>query len=145
VYINIQLVLTTYICWLWWKSIFGWKSQQIIKQYDDEIIYVYIHKLSCKIRRVWWKSKTFVRNQVIKYCFKIKRLYNTVIVLNWLFLPSDVLHCDYYSVFTGIGKYQVKKKTDKYILNILEHNHLQNTMFILLRIFIQEQNYISSI
>jgi hypothetical protein len=38
----------------------------------------------------------------------------------------------------------VKNKTDKYILNILEHNHLQNTMFTLLRIFIQEQNYISS-
>ena len=88
---------------MWWKSIFGWKSQQIIKQYDDD-----------------------VSN------------------MNWLFLPSDVLHCDYFSVFTGASKYQVKNKTDKYILNIFEHNHLQNTMFTLLRIFIQEQNYISS-
>jgi hypothetical protein len=40
------------------------------------------------------------------------------------FLPSDVLHCDYISVFTGQSKYQVNNKTDKYILNILEHNHL---------------------
>jgi hypothetical protein len=65
---------------LWRKSIFGWKSQQIIKQYDDD-----------------------VNN------------------MNWLFLPSDVLHCDYFSVFTGESKYQVNNKTDKYIINILEH------------------------
>ena len=89
---------------MWWKSIFCWKSQQIIKQYDDDVHNIY-----------------------------------------WLFLPSDVLHCDYFSVFTGQSKYQVKNKTDKYILNILEHNHLQNTMFTLLRILIPEQNYISSI
>jgi hypothetical protein len=69
---------------LWWKSIFGWKSQQIIKQYDDD-----------------------VNN------------------MNWLFLPSDVLHCDYFSVFTGNRKYQVNNKTDKYIINILEHKHIQ--------------------
>jgi hypothetical protein len=85
-------------------SIFGWKSQQIIKQYDDD-----------------------VNN------------------MNWLFLPSDVLHCDYFSVFTGESKYQVNNKTDKYIINILEHKHIQNTMFTLLQIFIQEQNYICSI
>jgi hypothetical protein len=89
---------------LWRKSIFGWKSQQIIKQYDDD-----------------------VNN------------------MNWLFLPSDVLHCDYFSVFTGESKYQVNNKTDKYIINILEHKHIQNTMFTLLQIFIQEQNYICSI
>ena len=89
---------------MWWKSIFGWKSQQIIKQYDDD-----------------------VNN------------------MNWLFLPSDVLHCDYFSVFTGESKYQVNNKTDKYIINILEHKHIQNTMFTLLQIFIQEQNYICSI
>jgi hypothetical protein len=86
-------------------SISGWKSQQIIKQYDDDVHNIY-----------------------------------------WLFLPSDVLHCDYFSVFTGeYCKYQVNNKTDKYILNILEHDHLQNTMFTLLRIFIQEQDYISRI
>ena len=89
---------------MWRKSIFGWKSQQIIKQYDDD-----------------------VNN------------------MNWLFLPSDVLHCDYFSVFTGESKYQVNNKTDKYIINILEHKHIQNTMFTLLQIFIQEQNYICSI
>jgi hypothetical protein len=38
----------------------------------------------------------------------------------------------------GECKYQVKNKTDKYILNILEHNHLQNTMLTLLQIFLQE-------
>jgi hypothetical protein len=32
-------------------------------------------------------------------------------------------------------------KTDKYILNILEHNNLQNTMFTLLWILIQERKY----
>ena len=89
---------------MWWKSIFGWKSQQIIKQYDDDV------------------------NKI-----------------NWLFLPSDVLHCDSYYVFTGLSKYQVKNKTDKYILNILEHKQIQNTMLTLLQIFIQEQDYISSI
>jgi hypothetical protein len=36
-------------------------------------------------------------------------------------------------------------KTDKYILNIIEHNHLQNTMFTLLQIFIQDQHDINSI
>jgi hypothetical protein len=30
----------------------------------------------------------------------------------------------------------VNNKTDKYIQNILEHNHLQNTMFTLLNIFL---------
>jgi hypothetical protein len=73
---------------LWWKSIVGWRSQHIIKQYDDD-----------------------VNN------------------MNWLFLSSDDLHCVIkFFVFTGICKYQVKNKTDKYILDILEHNHLQNTV-----------------
>jgi len=45
-----------------------------------------------------------------------------------IFLPSDGLHCDSFSVFTGQCKYQVNNKTDKYILDILEHNHLQNTI-----------------
>jgi hypothetical protein len=31
------------------------------------------------------------------------------------------------------------------MLNILEHNHLQNTMFTLLQIFIQEQHDIDNI
>jgi hypothetical protein len=47
-----------------------------------EMIYMYIHKLNYKIRRVWWKNKVFVRNQVINYHFKMIRLYDTVIVLN---------------------------------------------------------------
>ena len=37
----------------------------------------------------------------------------------------------------------MNNKTDKYILNILEHNHLQNTMFTLLQICIQEQHDIN--
>ena len=41
-------------------------------------------------------------------------------------------------------KYQVNNKTDKYIINILEHHHEQNTMFTLLQIFIQEQHDINS-
>ena len=44
-----------------------------------------------------------------------------------------------------MSKYQEKNKTDKYILNILEHNHLQNTMFTLLHIFMQELHDINSI
>ena len=39
----------------------------------------------------------------------------------------------------------MNNKTDKYILNITEHNHLQNTMLTLLQIFIQEQHGIDSI
>jgi hypothetical protein len=34
----------------------------------------------------------------------------------------------------------MNNKTDKYILNIIEHNHLQNTMFTVLQICIQEQH-----
>jgi ssRNA-specific RNase YbeY (16S rRNA maturation enzyme) len=37
----------------------------------------------------------------------------------------------------------VNNKTDKYILNILEHNNLQNTMFTLVYILIQEQHDIN--
>ena len=37
----------------------------------------------------------------------------------------------------------MNNKTDKYILNILEHNHLQNAMFTLLQICIQEQHDIN--
>jgi hypothetical protein len=51
-----------------------------------------------------------------------------------------------FSAFTGNHcKYQVNNKTDKYILHILEHNHLQNTMLTLLQIFIEEQHDIDSI
>ena len=50
-------------------------------------------------------------------------------------------------IYTGISKYQVNNKTDKYILHILEHNHLQNnlqnTMFTLVYILIQEQHNIN--
>jgi hypothetical protein len=44
---------------------------------------------------------------------------------------------------TGNRKYQVNNKTDKYILNILEHSNLQNTMLTLLQICIQEQHDIN--
>ena len=37
----------------------------------------------------------------------------------------------------------MNNKTDKYILNILEHSNLQNTMLTLLQIFIQEQHDIN--
>jgi hypothetical protein len=37
----------------------------------------------------------------------------------------------------------VNNKTDKYILNILEHNNLQHTMFTLVLILIQEQHDIN--
>jgi hypothetical protein len=41
--------------------------------------------------------------------------------LQWWFALFDS-----FSVFTGMCKYQVKNKTDKYILYILEYNQLQN-------------------
>ena len=47
-----------------------------------EMIYMYIHKLNYKIRRLRWKSNVFVRNQVIKYVLNMIRLDNTVIVLD---------------------------------------------------------------
>jgi ssRNA-specific RNase YbeY (16S rRNA maturation enzyme) len=47
------------------------------------------------------------------------------------------------SLHTGNCKYQVNNKTNKYILNILEHSNLQNTMLTLLQIFIQEQHDIN--
>ena len=34
-----------------------------------DMISMYIHTLNYKIRRIWWKSDGFVRNQVIKYRF----------------------------------------------------------------------------
>ena len=37
----------------------------------------------------------------------------------------------------------MNNKTDKYILNILEHSNLQNTMLTLLQICIQEQHDIN--
>jgi hypothetical protein len=64
---------------------------------------------------IWW------------WCTQHKLIIST----KWWFALYDS-----FSVFTGICKYQVNNTTDKYILNILEHNHLQNTMFTLLRIFI---------
>ena len=39
----------------------------------------------------------------------------------------------------------MNNKSDKYILNILEHNNLQNIMFTLLWIFTQEQHDINII
>jgi hypothetical protein len=45
-----------------------------------EMIYMYIYKLNYKIRRVWLKSKVFVRNQVITYRFKMIILYNRPII-----------------------------------------------------------------
>ena len=48
----------------------------------EEIINMYLHKLNYKFRRVRWKSKVFVRNQVIKYRLKMIKLYNIVIVLD---------------------------------------------------------------
>jgi hypothetical protein len=44
---------------------------------------LYAHtQINYKIRRVWWKIKVFVQNQVINFRFKMIRLYNTVIVLD---------------------------------------------------------------
>jgi heme/copper-type cytochrome/quinol oxidase subunit 2 len=66
----------------------------------------------------------------------IRLLVQVMVYIMWLvFSVLTVNHC----------KYQVNNKTDKYILNILEHNHLQNTIFTLLQICIQEQHDIYSI
>jgi hypothetical protein len=50
--------------------------------YYLDMIYMYMHTLNYKIRRVWWKRDVFVQNQVINNRFKMIRLYNTVIVLD---------------------------------------------------------------
>jgi hypothetical protein len=57
----------------------------------------------------------------------------------WIFLLTAI------PILRDLGMYQMNNKTDKYILNIIEHNHLQNTMYTLLQIFIQGQHDIDSI
>jgi hypothetical protein len=71
---------------------------------------------------------------ILRWCTQ----HQLIISTNWWFTLYDS-----FSVFTGICKYQVINKTDKYILIILEHNHLQNTMFTLLQLCIQDQHDIN--
>jgi hypothetical protein len=75
--------------------------------------------------------------------------HQLIIFTKWWFILYDL-----FSVFTGFGKYHENYKTDKYkitikcnvnLLNIHEHNHLQNTVFKLLHIYIQEQHDINMI
>jgi hypothetical protein len=59
------------------------------------MISMYMHTLNYEIRRKWWKSDGFVRNQVNDDEWKsqqlIKQYDDDVHNINWLSLPSNDL------------------------------------------------------
>jgi hypothetical protein len=85
-----------------------------------------------------------VSNKTDKYILNILVVESVFNFTKIRFVPSNVDHSLLWHTVEILNmslsfkycKYQLSNKTDKYILNILEHTHLQYTMLTFLQIFI---------
>jgi hypothetical protein len=72
------------------------------------MIYMYIYKLNYKIRRVWLKSRVFVRNQVITYGFK---MIITYLLYSW----NDQYYNNNFMLYCNLPTAYTKKIRKKYL------------------------------